>query len=128
MTRSLPIALITAAHTLIWLSIQSCVVCVLGAGLAGRSDRSVAIAGAVVACESMMIFAANGFRCPLTDLAESHGVDRARSPASTCRPGSPATSRPSTCRSSIWPSCCTAETCGAALRSRSPPPSPPAPA
>jgi hypothetical protein len=88
MPRSLPIALITAAYTLVWLSIESCVVYVLGAGLAARSDRSVAIAGAVVARESM-IFAANGFRCPLTISPSPAAPTRARSPAFTCRRGSP---------------------------------------
>jgi hypothetical protein len=73
--RSRPLALIAAVHTLIWISIESCVVYVLGAGLAGRSDRSVAIAGTIVAAETL-VFAANGFRCPLTDLAESHGAAR----------------------------------------------------
>lgn len=42
-------------------------------GFAKRTDRSVAFAGAIVATESV-VFAANGFRCPLTELAESHGA------------------------------------------------------
>ena len=75
MTQSRPLVLIAAAHTLIWLSIEACVIYVLGAGLAGRSDRSVAIAGGIVAAETL-VFAANGFRCPLTDLAESQGAAR----------------------------------------------------
>jgi hypothetical protein len=75
MTQSRPLVLIAAAHTLIWLSIEACVIYVLGAGLAGRSDRSVAIAGGIVAAETL-VFAANGFRCPLTDLAESQGATR----------------------------------------------------
>jgi hypothetical protein len=48
---------------------------VLYAGLKGRPDRRAAIAAAVVAGESL-IFAANGFRCPLTDLAEQLGAER----------------------------------------------------
>jgi hypothetical protein len=48
---------------------------VLYAGLKGRPDRRAAIAVAVVAGESL-IFAANGFRCPLTDLAEQLGAER----------------------------------------------------
>jgi len=75
MTQSRPLVLIAAAHTLIWLSIEACVIYVLGAGLAGRSGRSVAIAGGIVAAETL-VFAANGFRCPLTDLAESQGAAR----------------------------------------------------
>jgi hypothetical protein len=66
---------IKAVHTLAWFSIESCMLYVLYAGLKGRSDRRAAIAAAVVAGESL-IFAANGFRCPLTDLAEQLGAER----------------------------------------------------
>jgi hypothetical protein len=63
------ITLIKAAHTLAWFSIESCMAYVLYAGTVRRADRRVALAGAVVAAESL-IFAANRFRCPLTQLAE----------------------------------------------------------
>jgi hypothetical protein len=66
---------IKVAHTLAWLSIESCMLYVLYAGLKGRPDRRAAVAAAVVAGESL-IFAANGFRCPLTDLAEQFGAGR----------------------------------------------------
>ena len=46
------------------------------AGFAGRSDRRAGIAAAVVAGESL-IFAANGFRCPRTQLAQRLGAERA---------------------------------------------------
>ena len=65
---------IKAAHTLVWFSIESCMVYVLYAGLANRTDRRAAVAGAVIAAESL-VFAANGFRCPLTDVAESLGAE-----------------------------------------------------
>ena len=61
-------------HTLAWFSIESCMVYLLYAGFAKRSDRRAALAAAVVGGESL-IFAANGFRCPLTDVAESLGAD-----------------------------------------------------
>ena len=48
---------------------------VLFAGIAGRTDKRVGIASAVVAGESL-VFAANGFRCPLTELAERYGAER----------------------------------------------------
>ena len=48
---------------------------VLYAGFAGRTDKRVGIAGAVVVAESL-VFAANGFRCPLTELAERYGAER----------------------------------------------------
>jgi hypothetical protein len=66
---------IKTAHTLAWFSIESCMLYVLYAGLKGRPDRRAAVAAAVVAGESL-IFAANGFRCPLTDLAEQFGAER----------------------------------------------------
>jgi hypothetical protein len=43
-------------------------------GFAKRSDRSVVVAAVVVGGESL-IFAANRFRCPLSQLAESFGAD-----------------------------------------------------
>jgi hypothetical protein len=61
-------------HTLAWFSIESCMIYLLYAGFARRSDRSVVVATVVVGGESL-IFAANGFRCPLTQLAESFGAD-----------------------------------------------------
>lgn len=56
-------------HTLAWFSIESCMVYVLWAGFTRRSDRRAAIAAGVVAGESL-VFAANRFRCPLTQIAE----------------------------------------------------------
>jgi len=69
------ITTIKAVHTLAWFSIESCMVYLLYAGFAGRTDRRAAIAAGVVAGESL-IFAANGFRCPLTELAEHLGAER----------------------------------------------------
>lgn len=68
-----PVTLIKAAHTLAWFSIESCMAYVLYAGAARRTGRRAALAGAVVAGESL-IFAANGFRCPLTQLAGKIGA------------------------------------------------------
>jgi uncharacterized protein YndB with AHSA1/START domain len=62
-------------HTLAWCSIESCMVYVLWAGFRRRSDRQAAVAGGVVATETL-IFAANGFRCPLTQVAERVGAER----------------------------------------------------
>ena len=69
----LALVVIKTVHTVVWLSVESCVVYLVYAGLRGRSDRRVAIAGSVVAGETL-IFAANGFRCPLTHLAERAGA------------------------------------------------------
>lgn len=66
---------IKAIHTLAWFSIESCMVYLLYAGFAKRSDRRAAVAAVVVGGESL-IFALNGFHCPLTRLAESLGAER----------------------------------------------------
>ncbi len=47
---------------------------VLYAGFAGRSDRRAGIAAGVVAAETLL-FAGNGFRCPLTQVAERLGAE-----------------------------------------------------
>lgn len=69
------VAAIKSVHTLAWLSIESCVLYVLYAGFAGRTDKRAGIAGAIVASETL-VFAGNGFRCPLTELAERYGAER----------------------------------------------------
>jgi hypothetical protein len=68
------LVVVKLVHTLAWFSIESCMVYVLYAGFTGRTDRRAALAAGVVAGESL-IFAANGFRCPLTVLAEDLGAD-----------------------------------------------------
>jgi hypothetical protein len=65
---------IKTIHTLAWFSIESCMVYLLYTGFAKLSDRSVVAATVVVGGESL-IFAAKGFHCPLTKLAESLGAD-----------------------------------------------------
>ena len=70
---SAAIVAIKVVHTVAWLSIEACLLYMLYTGIARRSDRGAGIAAAVVACECL-IFAVNGFRCPLTDLAESLGA------------------------------------------------------
>ena len=73
--RRATLAAVKPVHTLAWFSIESCVPYVLGAGFRRRSDRRAAIAAGVVASESL-VFAANGFRCPLTQVAERVGAER----------------------------------------------------
>jgi uncharacterized protein YndB with AHSA1/START domain len=62
--RRAALAAVKLVHTLAWFSIESCMVYVLWAGFRRRSDRRAALAAGVVATETL-IFAANGFRCPL---------------------------------------------------------------
>jgi hypothetical protein len=53
------VAAIKTVHTLAWLSIESCVLYVLYAGFAGRTDKGAGIAGAIVIGETL-VFAGNG--------------------------------------------------------------------
>jgi hypothetical protein len=73
--RPVALAAIKTVHTLAWFSIESCTMYLLYAGLRRQSDRRAAVAGAVVAGESL-IFVANGFRCPLTKVAVKFGAER----------------------------------------------------
>src|SRR5688572_13189869 len=61
--------MIRGVHTAAWFSIESCVGYLLWAGATGHSDRRAGAAAAVVAGECL-ISAADGFRCPLTGMAE----------------------------------------------------------
>jgi hypothetical protein len=59
-------------HTLAWFLIEACMAYVLYAGIRGRTDRRTGLAASVVAGETL-IFAANGFHCPLTAVARKLG-------------------------------------------------------
>ena len=74
---SAPAALraVKVVHTVAWASIEACVGYLLWSGATGRSDRRAAVAAAVVTGECL-VFAADGFRCPLTQLAEDAGAPR----------------------------------------------------
>jgi hypothetical protein len=65
---------IKLTHTAVWFSIESSMAYVLWTGLRRRSDRRAAIAAAVVGGETL-VFVANGFHCPLTELAERAGAE-----------------------------------------------------
>lgn len=71
--RHAAIAAVKTVHTLAWLSVEACVIYTLYAGFAGRTDKRAAAAAAVVAGE-VLLFAGNGFRCPLTELAGRLGA------------------------------------------------------
>jgi hypothetical protein len=74
--QELALATIKAVHTAAWFSIESCMLYVLYSGFKGQSDQRAAIAAGVVAAETL-VFAGNGFRCPLTDVAEHLGAEQA---------------------------------------------------
>ena len=73
--RRATLALVKLVHTLAWFFIEACMLYVLWAGVKRQSDRRAAIAAGVVGTESL-IFAANGFRCPLTQVAQQVGAER----------------------------------------------------
>ena len=73
--RALLLAAVKAVHSLIFFTIEIAIGYVLYAGLRGRSDRRAAVTGGIVAAECA-IYAANGFRCPLTGVAERIGAER----------------------------------------------------
>ncbi len=63
---------VKAFHTLAWFTIEACMVYILYSGIRGQSDRRAGLAASVVAGETL-VFAANGFRCPLTAVARNLG-------------------------------------------------------
>ncbi|HUL84665.1 MAG TPA: hypothetical protein VLX89_04000 [Actinomycetota bacterium] len=73
-TRRLQLIAVKAVHSVLFFAIGGCLVYFLAAGIARRSDRRAALAGAVVAGEAL-IYATNGMRCPLSDLAEDLGAE-----------------------------------------------------
>ena len=75
MTSSQGTALIAikAVHSAVFMVMLTAIGWLVGTGLAGRRDRSVAVAASLVAAESI-VFVANRGVCPLTPLAERHGA------------------------------------------------------
>ena len=86
MLRRIALLAIKLVRTLAWFSIESCMLYVLWAGFRKRSDGRVALAASVVATETL-IFAANGFRCPLTQSQSVSAPRAARSRTSICPAG-----------------------------------------
>ncbi len=73
-SRVLALFLIKSVHLLAFLVIQSSILYLLLKGIRRESDRKAGIALGIALVESA-IYAGNGFRCPLTDLAEELGSD-----------------------------------------------------
>ena len=70
--RLLQLRAVKSFHTIAWFTIEACMAYVLYTGVRGRTDRKTGVAAVVVAGETM-IFAANGFHCPLTGVAQNLG-------------------------------------------------------
>jgi hypothetical protein len=68
---------IRTVHSAIFLVELASILWLVVTGLAGRRDRSVAVAAVLVAGETA-VFLANDGVCPLTPLAESYGAEDGR--------------------------------------------------
>lgn len=74
MGRRIAMTAMKVSHSLIFLVLQSTIIFLLYKGLRGESDRQAALAAVVVGGECA-IYAGNGFRCPLTGVAERLGAE-----------------------------------------------------
>lgn len=75
MSRSAILALIRLTHTAIYLVMASSTLLLVYAGLSGASGWWLWVVLALLAIESI-VFAGNGFRCPLTGLAVEYGAEK----------------------------------------------------
>jgi hypothetical protein len=66
--------LVRALHSTIYAVMVACVLAVLYAGVTGARGRWLAVAGSLVGVESL-VFAANGWKCPLTAIAVRYGAE-----------------------------------------------------
>ena len=66
--------LVKAAHTLVWALFAGCVVAIPVAAWRGAPEWALALAGVVFV--EVLVLVANGWRCPLTDLAARYTSDR----------------------------------------------------
>jgi hypothetical protein len=73
MTNAQRLTLVRAVHTAIYLVMASAALVVLAAGITGARGPWLWVALALTAAESA-VFAANGFKCPLTALAVKYGA------------------------------------------------------
>lgn len=71
-TKSALLFAVKAVHSVAFFVIQTAILYLVYKGIRGQSDRSAAAAASIAVGESL-IYAGNGFRCPLTGLAERLG-------------------------------------------------------
>jgi hypothetical protein len=74
-TRTVGLTLVRALHSGVFLVELGAILWLVITGLIGRRDRTVAVAGCLVAAEAA-VFVANSGVCPLTPLAERLGARR----------------------------------------------------
>ena len=65
---------VKAVHSVAFFILQSAIIYLVYKGLRGESDRHAAMSAVLVGGECA-IYAGNGFRCPLTGLAEDLGAE-----------------------------------------------------
>jgi hypothetical protein len=70
-----PLTVVRAVHSAVFLAELAAILWLVVTGIAGRRDRTVAVAGGLVAAEAA-VFVANSGVCPLTPLAERLGARR----------------------------------------------------
>jgi hypothetical protein len=73
--RRLTLTVVRAVHSLVFLVELGAILWLVVSGLIGRRDRTVVVAGVLVAAEAA-VFVANSGVCPLTPLAERLGARR----------------------------------------------------
>ena len=66
--------IVKAAHTVVWALFAACVVAIPVATWRGALEVALALAGVVFL--EVLVLVANGWRCPLTDLAARYTSDR----------------------------------------------------
>jgi hypothetical protein len=69
------LAIVRAVHSAVFVVELAAILWLVVTGIAGRRDRTVAVAGSLVAAEAA-VFVANSGVCPLTPLAERLGARR----------------------------------------------------
>jgi hypothetical protein len=74
-TRTATLTFVRAVHSAAFLVELAAILWVVVTGIIGRRDRTVAVAGGLVAVEAV-VFVANRGICPLTPLAERLGAER----------------------------------------------------
>jgi hypothetical protein len=74
MIKRAAIVAVKAFHSLVFLVLQTLICYLLYKGVKGDSDRRAGLATVVISTECL-VYAGNGFRCPLTAVAENLGAE-----------------------------------------------------
>jgi hypothetical protein len=72
--RTVLLIVVKAVHSAIFFALQTMICYLLYKGVRGESDRRSGIVAAIIGAECA-IYAGNGFRCPLTGIAEDLGAE-----------------------------------------------------